>query len=414
MTSVDRTLLVVSQRPLDLGGGGSARWQHLRRALPRHGWTVVECSSPTGATGNEMSTDSRAAALAERRARVMQAVRVALEPPSWLLRVQPEALAPNNLWALTGRNVVRGAIEHHRPDVVLATAPPPSAMFAAAGAGISEPLVIELRDLWAGNPYFDRGGPVLRALQRRVLERAAAVVTVTEGCRETLIRLHPELARQIELLPNGFDPSLLTRRSTHERMSIGPAKLIHAGVLYGDRTAESLLTALARPELRGRVRLELVGAIDARTRRATASASGVEVLVEPPVSWEEATQRMAAADIVVVINAPGTGGDVAVPSKLYEALALGQPVLVLGRQGGDSARLLDKLGQGAGLAPPDDPAAIASAIDRLLTSPPPPVRPDAMQEFSRDRIAARYAALLDEVATSSSSETSSGTTASRR
>jgi len=34
----DRTLLVVSQRPLDLGGGGSARWRHLSQALPRHGW----------------------------------------------------------------------------------------------------------------------------------------------------------------------------------------------------------------------------------------------------------------------------------------------------------------------------------------------------------------------------------------
>src|SRR5262249_54890003 len=214
VTSVDRTLLVVSQRPLDLGGGGSARWQPLRRVLPRHGWTVVECSSPAGATGNEMSTDSRAAALAEQRARVMRAVRVVLEPPSWLLRVQPEALAPNNVWALTGRKAVRAAIERERPDVVLATAPPPSAMLAAAGSDLFAPLVVELRALWAGNPYFDRGGPLLPALQSRLLQRTAAVVTVTEGCRQTLARLHPELAPRIEVLPNGFDPSLLGRRVT--------------------------------------------------------------------------------------------------------------------------------------------------------------------------------------------------------
>src|SRR5262249_2663388 len=33
-----RTVLVVSQRPLEAGGGGSARWRYLRRALEARGW----------------------------------------------------------------------------------------------------------------------------------------------------------------------------------------------------------------------------------------------------------------------------------------------------------------------------------------------------------------------------------------
>ena len=123
---------------------------------------------------------------------------------------------------------------------------------------------------------------------------------------------------------------------------------------------------------------------------------------------------MLAADIVVVINAPSTGGDMALPTKLYEALALGRPVLALTRPGSDTARLLERLGQEAGLAPPDDPAAIAAAIERLLEAPPPPAAPEALAEFDVDRIAARYAELLDEVATRSSSSSSLGTTTSRR
>jgi glycosyltransferase involved in cell wall biosynthesis len=409
----NRTLLVVSQRPLDLGGSASARWRHLQRTLPKYRWRVVECSPPPGVTSNEMSTDSRRAALAERRARVMALAGRALEPVTRVLRVRPEALAPNNVWALTGRHAVRKAIERERPDVVLATAPPPSSMFAAAGAADGAPLVVELRDLWAGNPYFDRGGSVLAAIEERALKHSAAIVTVTQGCLDTLIDLHPKLASRIHLLPNGFDPTLLDRRGKGTP-SNGVATLVHAGALYGDRTAEALLAALAQPELRGRTRLELVGVVDPRTRHALTSTPDVDVATEPPVSWEEATARMAAADIVVVINAPGTGGDMAVPSKLYEALALGRPVLALARPGGDTARLLDLLGQGAGLAPPDDPEAIAAAIERLLGYPPPPVPPEALTDFDRDRIAARYAALLDEVATRSSNETSSGTTVSRR
>ena len=114
---------------------------------------------------------------------------------------------------------------------------------------------------------------------------------------------------------------------------------------------------------------------------------------------------MLATDIVVVINAPSTGGDMALPTKLYEALALGRPVLALTRAGSDTARLLERLGQEAGLAPPDDPAAIAAAIERC-SRPRRHPRPEALAEFDVDRIAARYAELLDEVATRSSSSSS--------
>src|SRR5205814_3271546 len=117
---------------------------------------------------------------------------------------------------------------------------------ASASAVVGVPLVVEFRDLWAGNPYFDRGSSTLRRLEGRALARASAVVTVTEGCQAVLLELHPEIAERLRVFPNGFQSSLLSRR---EPLSQGdPATLIHAGSLYGDRTAESLVGALARPE----------------------------------------------------------------------------------------------------------------------------------------------------------------------
>jgi glycosyltransferase involved in cell wall biosynthesis len=335
-----------------------------------------------------------------------------LEPLARGLRVRPDAFAPNNLWALTGRRTIRAAVARESPDVVVATTPPPSAMLASAAAVAGAPLIVEFRDLWAGNPYFDRGSSLLRRLEGRALARAGAVVTVTEGCRAALLGLHPEIDERLHVLPNGFESALLSRR---EPVPQGDrATLIHAGSLYGDRTAESLIAALARPELQRRVRLELLGVVDPRTRRALAAAGEVDVETVGSVDWEEAIARVVAAQIAVVINTPSTGGDMALPNKLFEALALGRPVLALATQKSDTARLLERLGQDAGLAPPDDPVAIAAAIDRLLTKPPSPVPPEALSDFDRDRIAERYAALLDGVATRSSSATSSGTTTSRR
>lgn len=408
-----RTLLVVSQRPLDLGGGGSGRWRHLRRALAENGWQVVECSPRVGVTAKDMSTDPRVARLAARRARLMEVGGHAIDPIARMLGVKPEAFALNNAWALTGRRLVREAIRRERPDVVVATTPPISALFATAAVNTSVPWIAELRDLWAGSPYFDRGGKLLPVIQRRALERSTAIVTVTDTFRDRLLALHAGIGPQVHVLPNGFESALLDRRVPVAPRGDGLARLVFAGALYGEHTAEPLIEALRLPQLQGRAQLELVGIVDGRTRRAIV-VGGVDASIDPPVSWEEAINRTLNGDVAVVITTSSTGGDMAIPGKLYEVLALGRPVLAIARTQSETARLLTRLGQDKGLAPPEDPEAIAAAIERLLADPPPPVPPEALAEFDRDRIAARYAVLLDEVATRSSSATSSGTTTSRR
>jgi glycosyltransferase involved in cell wall biosynthesis len=393
-----RRLLLVSQRPLDYGGGGSVRWEFLRRALPELGWEVHSVTARAGVTTNEASTDPRAARLAALRARVMSAAGTAMRPAvRRVAGIQPEALAPNGLWAWTGRRAIAAALDELRPDVVWATGPPPAAMLAAAAVlrGRAEPLVAELRDLWAGNPYFDAGGRALAAIERRAFTRCQAVVSVTDGCRDRLLALHPEVASRFELLPNGFDPVLLSRRAPPPpRVGGQPAVLVHAGSLYGDRSAAPLIRALRRPELRGRARLELIGPLDA----ATEAVLDPGVSCSPPVPWEEAIAHTVAADLAVVINSPGTGGDMALPSKLYEALALGRPVLALTSPGSDTERLLRRLGQDAGCAPPADEPAIAAAVARLLDAPPAPVPAHTLAPWDRAAIAQRVASLLERLA----------------
>jgi glycosyltransferase involved in cell wall biosynthesis len=105
-----------------------------------------------------------------------------------------------------------------------------------------------------------------------------------------------------------------------------------------------------------------------------------------------------SADIAVVINGPGTGGDMAAPSKLYEALALGTPVLALTNPASESERLLERLGHAAGCAPPGDEEAVARAVLRLLDAPPPAVDPALLAPFNRAAVTERVAALLDRLA----------------
>jgi glycosyltransferase involved in cell wall biosynthesis len=119
------------------------------------------------------------------------------------------------------------------------------------------------------------------------------------------------------------------------------------------------------------------------------------VVVEPPTSWRAAVERVRDADVAVVINSPGTGGDMAAPSKLYEALALGTPVLALTAAGSETERLLERLGHAEGCAPPGDEEAVAAAVTRLLDAPPAPVDAAQLATFNRETVASRVAALLD-------------------
>ena len=167
-------MLVVSQRPLDLGGGGSVRWRHLQRVLPRHGWRVVECAPPAGATTQDTSTDPRAASLAARRAQLMESRKPRARP----FRTRSARSA--------GSACAQQRLGRHRPPAhplrrssgsvrasswrrLLRRARfwPPRRWSTASRS------IAELRDLWAGNPYFDRGSPILSRLQGHALAHAA-------------------------------------------------------------------------------------------------------------------------------------------------------------------------------------------------------------------------------------------------
>ena len=84
------------------------------------------------------------------------------------------------------------------------------------------------------------------------------------------------------------------------------------------------------------------------------------------------------------------------PLKLYEYLAAGRPILVLGDQT-EAARIVSEAGAGFA-APAGDPEAIASALRRLVTEPPAPTEPERIRQFEYPALVDRMAAVIDRVA----------------
>jgi glycosyltransferase involved in cell wall biosynthesis len=388
-------LLLVSHLPLHHQNGGTVRWRYLAEALPALGWDVRVVSGAGDVREHGNVAVERTAPRLRRAAR--GGARLALRGGR-AAGVDPAAFFPDPLWALRGRAAIAAAVDDWRPDVIYATMPPPSAMFAASAvaARTGIPLVLEFRDVWGGNPGNDVGRPWLAHLQRGPMARAARVVCMTPDACARLAQLHPELADRLTLLPNGYDPRLLAARAQRTAPPAGPAMLIHAGALYGPRSIDGLLGALARPELRGRARLVLLGGLNDRSAAAIAALDGaVDVEVCPPTTWERAVAATAQASVAVVLFTPGDA--TAVPGKLFEALALGVPVLALVSDDSAMERLLRRERIDAEIAAHDDCEAIAAALARLLDDPPPPAPLEQIAAYDRSRIAAELAAMLDAV-----------------
>jgi glycosyltransferase involved in cell wall biosynthesis len=404
----ERRLVLISHRPLT--SGGTMRWRQFAEELPQFGWTVIPVTPPPSLTGDQASSDPRVARWSEERARITGRIGDWARPAVGRLGFQPEAFPPNLLWSISGRRAVVHAMRRHRPHAVVATSPPPAALFAAILAlDSTPPLVADLRDPWAGNPYYDNGGRLLTRLEHRALARARSIVAVTEPMLEQLRDRHPDLSDRMRLLPNGYHPRLLAMRSPDPPdWSRRKATLIYTGTLYGERSLADLVSALGRPELAHRARLEIVGNVNPTTEQAIASAPPeLEVSVTPPQAWEATMARVRAADIAVVVQPASTGDAIAWPAKTFEALALGKPILSV-TSGGAVEGLLTTLGQDAGCARVGDVESITSALGRLLASPPPPLAVERIEGWNRHRVANDYAALLHELVSSDAQSESSG------
>jgi glycosyltransferase involved in cell wall biosynthesis len=372
--------MLVSHRPIDQAGGPAARWRSFARHLPELGWEVDVVSARGG---DEFAAPERA----RTRAKVMETAGRIAEPAFRLVGLRPEALPLSSAWVGRGAAEVGRRLRSGAYDAVLATGPPFAALVAARLRHGEVPLVVELRDLWAGNPAFDRGGPVLRRLESWVTREAAAVVAVTPEAADDVRRRHPE-ARVAEIT-NGFAPELLERRRPTEGSA---TTILHSGTLTKDRPLAPLLRALKPP-----LRLVLHGYV-APEIQAEIESSSAEVELVPPSGWQDAVERISGADVTLITQARAAGDRTAVAAKVYEYLALGKPVLCIS-DGGATEALLRRLGVDQLCARLDDQNSIEAALDRIRAGDlPVPVPPEQLAPYERPRLAQRLAELLDAIA----------------
>lgn len=308
------------------------------------------------------------------------------------------------------------AIRLGRFDVVVATSPQ---FFCAVAGWLSgmlkrTPWVFELRDLWPDS--IAAVGAIRTSWLLRLLERlelhmyrhAALVVSVTQSFIDNLERRGIQRPH-VAYVPNGIDPSFwrcqVDTGALRTRLGIPPDAVVAAymgtiGMAHGIGTVLEAAEILRREHSQVWFLIVGEGAERAALEEEARRRGLTHLVFTGQVPREEIPALMHAADIALVLLKDSPLFCTVLPSKLFEALASGRPIILGVR--GEAQRVLEQARAGLPIAP-ENAADLADAIRRLAADPPARLamgeagRAYVAQEFDRARWAGRYAALLAQV-----------------
>jgi len=333
---------------------------------------------------------------------------------TWLYATPNEGMARKTIGHLSFMitSVLLGGRASGPADVVVVSSP----TFFAIGSGWllarlkRARLVVEVRDLWPA--IFTELGVltsrrVIRLLERLELAAYAAadtVIVVSDGFRANLIgRGVP--ADKVHTVRNGvrpgdFDPGARADAGLRARLGVGRVDclVLYAGT-HGISQGLISVTDAAAQLSREPIRFAFVGdgADKQRLQHRVAELGLGNVVMLPGVPHEQVPALLAAADICLVPLRDVPLFSAFIPSKMFEYLAAGRPVV--GALAGEGAQILREAG--AWVVPPEDSAALADAIRTLAADPK---RRQAMgrqgrcyveKHFDREMLAQLYRKLLD-------------------
>jgi glycosyltransferase involved in cell wall biosynthesis len=313
-------------------------------------------------------------------------------------------------WRPFGFRSALEACNEEAPLAILSSSPPAVAHLVALDVKLRRKVtwVADFQDPMVGNPFL-RGWlsrPWCKRTERAILRRADLVLANTDAAAAALQARYPEARCKIETMFNGYDPE----------EECGPAPfpprphrvLAHVGSIYGGRKPDLLLGAVNRLIARGRlradrIRIRFTGPFDETCVADPAGyqhlrSLGVLEMDTRNVPRLEALQEAATADFLAVLDVNAANTSLQVPSKLYDYLRIGRPILAVTSENSPVQRILARAGVPYRCAyTGGSPEQAETAVLELQELPSEPVEASSWfrQEFNARNQAQRLAAMLE-------------------
>jgi glycosyltransferase involved in cell wall biosynthesis len=270
-----------------------------------------------------------------------------------------------------------GAKHVKNPDVVIGTSPTLFCVMAARRLALRNkvPFVMEVRDLWPGI-FIDLGViknlfiiKVLEQWELWMYRQADKIVTVTDGFRENISERGIQ-ADKIFTIPNGADlvkfmPGDRSSPLANELNLEDKFVVLYLGAHSLSQGLDVVLNAVQALSDIDEIAFLFVGAGNKKAElMERAKREKIDnITFHPPISKDHVPSYYNLADICLVPLRDVPLFDTFIPSKMFEIMAMGKPIVASLR--GEAARIMESSG-GAIITAPEDSRAIAQAIKKLF------------------------------------------------
>lgn len=312
-------------------------------------------------------------------------------------------------------SVVLAAPFMPRPDVIISTSPQfftPCAAYVISRF-FRRPWVFELRDLWpdsivaVGAMKENALIQFLRKVEYFLYRKSSRIVSVTYSFQRVL-SLNGISADKISVVPNGAEldtyhpgpkPSELMARLGLK----GKFVAAYVGTIGMAHGLGTLLDAAEQLKHRDDIAFVLVGTgAEEKAMAADARARGLtNVYFVGSVTKAEVREYWRLCDVALVLLRDSELFRHVIPSKMFEAMSTGRPIILGVR--GESESLLREAGAGLPI-PPEDAQALANAVVALADDAERRAamgsagRTYVSSKFDRDVLAQRMLAVVSEAA----------------
>ena len=258
-----------------------------------------------------------------------------------------------SLWIRPSYKRLRKWLQQNPVDAIISTGPPHSCHLIALklkkATGL--PWIADFRDPWLEIDYFSHL-MLTRSTRRKhermqweVLTSADKVITVSWSWAD-LFRNYG--AEDVQVITNGFDPADFETipAATPEKDVF---RISSIGTLEMDRNPRGLWLALRmllrkQPDLSSQVEIHLAGKVDGAIFQDAPEISDL-IRNHGYLPHQQALSLMQQADLLLLplneIDSANTKGRI--PGKLFEYIAIGKPILMVGNPDSDAGRIVSQL-----------------------------------------------------------------------
>lgn len=310
-------------------------------------------------------------------------------------------------WVKPSVKHLKTYLKEHPVDAIISTGPPHSMHLIAMKlkAALNLPWIADFRDPWTEIDFYNdlhlthRADRKHHRLEHEVLTKADKVVAVGWDMAEGLKGLR---ADNPTVIPNGYDWDAQTQPTAMPLSK--DFTLTHIGIIGANRNEHQLWQALHElvsesEAFRKALKTKLIGQVDQSVVRSIADSNlqdNVEVIPYMPHDQVLQLQQTSQVLLLLINNTPNAKG--ILTGKLFEYLASGRPILCLGPEDGDAAKIINETQSGQTIDFNNKEKikeTIKNYFQQYMGTGLPSNKSQEIEKYSRKALAEKFANLLD-------------------